>query len=181
MRIFVFNLVLLATLILPIASAGYKSHTFQVSTNIDRSNMLADTVSLKLVPSSITLAYDPTINTFADKPVKLEIESDVYSFDSQLEIIGYQLFLINNVSICYSSLWPETANKLDGYNSIANVHIDNNVEPMQIGEAITYSNTKFDSANSVLAHDLMLKFKTLGDEEVRSCNGSFAVGFRYDL
>lgn len=165
----------------PNAAADYKSHTFQVSTNIDRSNMLTDTVSLKLDPSSITLAYDSAISTFADQPVKLAIESDVYAFDPQLEVTGYQLFLINNVSSCYSSLRPETENKLDGYDSIANVHIDNKVEPMKIGEAITYSDTKFDSTSSVLTHDLMLKFKAIGNESVRSCNGSFVVGFRYDL
>ncbi|WP_192891673.1 hypothetical protein [Vibrio bathopelagicus] len=181
MRVIVCSTALLAALMVPSAAADYKSHTFQVSTNIDRSNMLADTVSLKLDPSSITLAYDAVISTFADKPVKLMIESDVYTFDSQLEVTGYQLFLINNVSSCYSSLRPETENKLDGYDSIANVHIDNKVEPMKIGEAISYSDTKFDSASSVLTHDLMLKFKAVGDEDVRSCNGSFVVGFRYDL
>ncbi len=165
------------------AAADYKSHTFQLSTNIDRSNMLADTVSLKLEPSSMTLAYDPAINTFADKPVKLTIESNVYTFDSQLEVSGYQLFLINNTSSCYSSLNPENENKLDGYSNLANVYIDNKVEPMKIGEAISYSDTKFDSSSSVFSHDLMLKFKAMKpvDEEVRSCNGSFVMGFRYDL
>ncbi|WP_333699686.1 hypothetical protein [Vibrio hepatarius] len=181
MRVIVCSTALLAALMVPSAAADYKSHTFQVSTNIDRSNMLTDTVSLKLDPSSITLAYDPAISTFADKPVKLTIESDVYAFDSKLEVTGYQLFLINNVSSCYSSLRPETENKLDGYDSIANVHIDNKVEPMKIGEAITYSDTKFDSASSVLTHDLVLKFKAIRNESVRSCNGSFVVGFRYDL
>lgn len=181
MKIVVCSTTLLAVLMAPSAVADYKSHTFQVSTNIDRSNMLADTVSLKLEPSSTTLAYDPVISTFADKPIKLTIESDVYSFDSQLEVTGYQLFLINNVSSCYSSLRPMTENKLDGYDSIANVHIDNKVEPMKVGEAITFSDTKFDSASSVLTHDMVLKFKTLGNEEIRNCSGSFAVGFRYDL
>ncbi|QYJ86036.1 hypothetical protein K0I73_18075 [Shewanella mesophila] len=181
MRVIVCSIALLLGLIVPSTAADYKSHTFQVSTNIDRSDMLADTVSLKLDPSSITLAYDPAISSFANKPVKLTVESAVYTFDSELEVIGYQLFLINNVSSCYSSLRPETENKLDGYESIANVHIDNKVEPMMIGEANTYSDTQFDSANSVLTHDLMLKFKAIGDEDVRSCNGSFVVGFRYDL
>lgn len=180
MRVIVCSTALLMALMVPSAAADYKSHTFQVSTNIDRSNMLADTVSLKLDPSSITLAYDPAINTFADKPVKLTIESGVYSFDSQLEVTGYQLFLINNVSSCYSSLRPETENQLDGYDSIANVHIDSKTGPMKIGEAISYSDIKFDSASNVLTHDLMLKFKAIGDG-VRSCNGSFVVGFRYDL
>lgn len=181
MRAIVCSTASLAALMVPSAAADYKSHTFQVSTNIDRSNMLADTVSLKLDPSSITLAYDAVINTFSDKPVKLTIESDVYTFDSQLEVTGYQLFLINNVSSCYSSLRPETENKLDSYDSIANVHIDNKVEPMKIGEAISYSDAKFDSASSVLTHDLMLKFKAVRNEDVRSCNGSFVMGFRYDL
>lgn len=184
MRVIACSTALLAALMAPSAAADYKSHTFQVSTNIDRSNMLADTVNLKLDPSSIMLAYDPAISTFADKPIELTIESDVYSFDSKLEVTGYQLFLINNVSSCYSSINPEIENKLDGYDSIANVHIDNKVEPMKIGEAVTYSEAKFDSASSVLTHDLMLKFKAfkpVGEETARSCNGSFVVGFRYDL
>ncbi len=165
-------------------AADYKPHTFQVLTNIDRSNMLADTVSLRLEPSSITLAYDPAIRTFADKPILLTIESDIYSFDSQLEVAGYQLFLISNVSSCYLSINPDVENKLDGYDSIANVHIDNKAEPMKVGDAVTYSNVEFDSASRVLTHDLMLKFKAFkpfGEEIVRSCNGSFVVGFRYDL
>ncbi|MFB2647465.1 hypothetical protein [Shewanella mangrovisoli] len=181
MKVIVCSFALLLVLMVSSSAADYKSHTFQVSTNIDRSNMLADTVSLKLEPSSITLAYDPVISSFANKPVKLTVESNVYSFDSQLEVTGYQLFLINNVSSCYSSLRPEAGNKLDGYDSIANVHIDNKVEPMKIGEANIYSDTKFDSTSSVLTHDLTLKFKVIGDENVRSCNGSFVIGFRYDL
>ncbi|HDY7524150.1 TPA: hypothetical protein RQJ54_002051 [Vibrio vulnificus] len=181
MRVLVCSTVLLVVLMVPSAMANYKNHTFQVSTTIDRSSMLADTARLKLEPNSITLSYDSAINTFANKPVKLTIESDVYSFDSQLAVSGYQLFLINNVSSCYSSLRAETENKLDGYDSIANIYIDNKVKPMTIGEANTYSDIKFDSANSMLSHDLMLKFKTIGDVDVRSCNGSFVMGFRYDL
>ncbi len=180
MRLIFCSTALLSALIVPSAAVDYKSHTFQVSTYIDRSNMLADTVNLKLEPSSITLAYDPAISTFADKPVSLTIESSVYSFDSTLEVSGYQLFLINNVSSCYASLRPGNEAQLDGYNNIANVHIDSKVEPMKIGQAVTYSNIKFNSASNVLTHDLMLKFKTIG-EGVRSCNGSFVVGFRYDL
>ncbi|HAS6066939.1 TPA: hypothetical protein I7114_09415 [Vibrio vulnificus] len=181
MRVLVCSTVLLVVLMVPSAMANYKNHTFQVSTTIDRSSMLADTARLKLEPNSLTLSYDPTINTFANKPVKLTIESDVYSFDSQLAVSGYQLFLINNVSSCYSSQRAETENKLDGYDSIVNIHIDNKVESMMLDAANTYSNTKFDSASSVLSHDLMLKFKTIGDVNVKSCNGSFAMGFRYDL
>ncbi|WP_139137563.1 hypothetical protein [Vibrio tasmaniensis] len=173
--------VLLVAVMVPSAIAHTDSYTFQVSTNIDRSNMLADTVSLKLDPSSITLAYDPSISTFADKQVKLNIESDVYLFDSKLKITGYQLFLINNVSSCYSSVRPELDNMLDGYDSIAKIHIDDKVAPMNIDEAITYSDINFDSTSNVVTHGLKLKFKVISDEEVRSCNGSFVVGFRYDL
>ncbi|HFQ5334906.1 TPA: hypothetical protein ACGVBC_001041 [Vibrio vulnificus] len=181
MRIIVCSTAFLAASIVSSATAEYKSHTFQVSTNIDRSNMLANTVSIKLEPSSITLAYDPAINTFADKPVKLTIDSDIYSFDSKLEVTSYQLFLINNVSSCYSSLNPKTENKLSGHDNIVSVHIDSKVEPMKIDEAVTYSDIKFDSANSVLIHNLTLKFNAIKDEDARSCNGSFSVGFRYDL
>ncbi|WP_394126267.1 hypothetical protein [Vibrio hepatarius] len=176
MRSIYLSAALILVLMAPSTIANYKSYTFQVSANIDRSNMLADTVSLKLSPSSITLSYDPTISTFANKLIKLTIESDFSSFDSKLKIKSYQLFLLNNISNCYASTKAEFGNKLDAYENIANVHIDNKAEPMTIGEAITYSNTTFESKT----HDLMLKFKTVG-EDVKSCNGAFVVGFRYDI
>ncbi|TPA23134.1 hypothetical protein DXJ84_20810 [Vibrio parahaemolyticus] len=184
MKAILYSSALLAALMVPSVAAESKTHTFHVSSDIDRSNMLADTVNLKLEPSSIMLAYDPATNTFFDKTIKLVIESDIYLYESELEVSSYQLFLISNASSCYSSTSPDIENKLDGYDNIANVHIDNKLEPMNIGEAVIYSNKKFNSVNSVLTHDLVLKFKVLkliGEETVRSCNGSFVVGFRYDL
>ncbi|WP_076409538.1 hypothetical protein [Shewanella sp. UCD-KL12] len=161
-------------------TAKHFTHDFPVSTTIDRSNMLSETVNLTLNPSAITLMYDGEIKTFANTKVDLNIESTVYSLGSKVDVDRYELFLLGNSSSCYSSTIKNITQKVVGYEDIVKIYLDDDVSEMNVNKAYSITDSSLFVEGSNKKHKLVLRFSTLGND-VRYCDGSFVIGFRYDL
>lgn len=162
------------------AYSNTKIHTFPTSTKIDRSKMLTETVSISFEPKNNTVVYDKSKNTYADTELKLKIVSTLSSYDPKLVISNYQLFLIDNISSCYSKVSATPDSSLDGYSNLVSIFLDDRDEKLIANEYIKVSGDSFSTNNSTRNHKITMKFDEL-DDDVKYCNGVVVMGFRYDL
>ncbi len=159
-------------------NASNETRDFPVRTTIDRSKLLSETVNIRLEPESITLTYDPSLNTFSNERFDLIITTNINLDEDEVSINGYELSLLENRSTCYSSLSPDPNYIASGYDDFSLVHLDRNASPMVLNES--YSVIENVLGDNEFLHEVELKFKeVVGD--VRYCSGSYTLGFRYDL
>lgn len=156
------------------------SHDFNVSTYIDRSLMLADTVDIELVPEYVTLSYDDNTLSFSNVNFDLNIITSLKSSDPLVNSNGYQLVLTNNVSACYDGLTPNS-NLVLGYENIAQVHLDNLSQVLTIGSAVDINAFDLTEEHAKAEHKVILSFQTINGDAARYCEGSFVFGFRYNI
>ncbi|CAH0527341.1 hypothetical protein [Vibrio hippocampi] len=160
-----------------------QTRQLDVSTNIDRSMMLADTVTLEFDPVSATLLFDKNAGKFFDQHFSLAINSTLDSQDDYVQN-GYQLTLTENNSTCYDSISSTSATAIAGYESIATVHLDSLSNPMVLNFAkdiAAFGTGTTAGVKAASEHSIILTYPVINNDNVRYCEGNFVLGFRYNL
>ncbi|CAK2119911.1 hypothetical protein [Vibrio crassostreae] len=79
--------------------ANAETHTFQLTSDIDKKNFFSYQITeVAFSPSSLTLRADPETDSFRDATTQLLVETDVPSSDQSTR---FQLFMTSNTAQCF--------------------------------------------------------------------------------